>query len=361
VFLRRFFYAPERWRWFLIKSIYTALFLLVFLQCAVNAPLAAQSCSVGGTLRTQVWYFPDAVPAGWFYAGPYPGTFAYLIGSWSGTCAAPSAWCPTCGKGVAKAADPINLTNGNTYIQQTDVRIPGLGGGLSLQRTWNSIWPASQSAFQTGMFGPNWRSTFEERVFIGTGNYSSYMVYLRADGGFWVFSSPGGSTWNLAAPGSATATLTQSGTQSWTLTFQNGEKRIFDYASGSLTSIVDRNGNTTQLSYDGANRLLTVTDPASRHLNFTYGGPSGNLVTGVSSDVVLALSYAYDPQGRLIQVTKPDQTTISFAYNAQSLITAVTDSNGKTLESHTYDSVGRGATASLALGVDAVTITYPNP
>jgi YD repeat-containing protein len=58
-------------------------------------------------------------------------------------------------------------------------------------------------------------------------------------------------------------------------------------------------------------------------------------------------------------VTEPDLTTITFTYNSQSQITTVTDSNGKVLESHTYDSSGRGLTSSRANGVEALTITYP--
>jgi YD repeat-containing protein len=128
-----------------------------------------------------------------------------------------------------------------------------------------------------------------------------------------------------------------------------------------LTTIIDRNGNTTTLTNDSANRLATVTDPASRHLYFTYGSPSSHLVTGVSSDVGISLSYAYDAQGRLSQVTNPDLSTLTFAYDSQSLITSVTDSNGKVLESHTYDSSGRGLTSSRAAGVESVTLSYPNP
>jgi YD repeat-containing protein len=123
---------------------------------------------------------------------------------------------------------------------------------------------------------------------------------------------------------------------------------------------VDRNGNATQVSYDSQNRLATVTDPASRHLYFSYGNNSSTLVTGVTSDFGTALSYAYDGQGRLAQVTEPDLTTISFAYDGNSMITTVTDSNGKVLESHTYDSFGRGLTSSKANGVEAVTVSYPN-
>jgi YD repeat-containing protein len=128
-----------------------------------------------------------------------------------------------------------------------------------------------------------------------------------------------------------------------------------------LTAIIDRNGNTTTVAYDGANRLATVTDAASRQLNFTYGSPSSHLVTGISSSVGISLSYAYDGQNRISQVTNPDLTTISFGYDSQSRIISVTDMNGKILESHTYDSSGRGLTSSRAAGVEAVTLSYPNP
>jgi len=95
-----------------------------------------------------------------------------------------------------------------------------------------------------------------------------------------------------------------------------------------------------------------------RHLTFAYGSGTSRLVTSVTSDVGLTLTYSYDGQGRLSKVTYPDLTTVSFTYNSQSLITAVTDSNNKTLESHTYDSNGRGLTDSQAGGVNALTVTY---
>lgn len=271
--------------------------------------------------------------------------------------------CPTC----PSAGSPISLATGDTFIEQSDVRVPGVAGGLSLTRTWNSKWPTTQSGMKNGMFGPNWRATFEERVFLGG---DGTMKYARSDGSFWSFGFSNyvtqsgivvGSAFTAVAPANQTATLTLVD-PTWTIAFQNGETRIFSSASGSLTSIIDRNGNTTQLTYDSANRLATVTDAAGRHLNFTYASSFSNyLVTGLNSDVGISLSYAYDAQGRLATVTKPDQTFVTFDYDANSLITAVKDSNGKILESHTYDALGRGLTSSRANGVDAVSISYPKP
>jgi YD repeat-containing protein len=238
------------------------------------------------------------------------------------------------------------------------LRIPGVGGGLTLVRTWNSLWPPILSPLEIGVFGANWRSTYEERIVMGFDNYPKY---VRSDGTAWSFGL-GSSGWNVAAPANVSATLNTDTSVNpyYVLTFQNGEQRRFDKTTGNLIAIIDRNGNMTTLAYDLSGRLSTVTDAASRHLNFNYSG-SNSLVMSVTTDVGITLSYSYDAQGRLVQVTKPDLTTLNFAYNSQSLITSVTDSNGKVLESHTYDTNARGLTSTRANGVEALTITYPNP
>src|SRR5260370_19040807 len=115
------------------------------------------------------------------------------------------------------------------------------------------------------------------------------------------------------------------------MTFPNGEQRHFDNTTGSLTAIIDRNGNTTQLSYDSANRLATVTDPASRYLTFSYPNNLSFLISGVTSNAGISLAYAYDGQGRLSMVTNPDLSTLSFTYDANSFIPSVKDFSGKNL------------------------------
>ena len=296
-----------------------------------------------------MWYWPDTMPPGCIVVGPGQGLLSYLI-------ACPKAGCPPEPCNCAhEAGKPISLSTGDSYIKQSDLSIPGLGGGLDLTRTWDSFFPQGSVGYSTGFFGQSWRSTYEENIRIGSDHY---IKYTRGDGKVWSFAYENGQC-ILAAPKNTQATLSQDGV-SWTLTFQNGEQRKFSFITGFLNTITDRNGNTTQLSYDSSNRLTTVTSPGGQHLYFNYGsGSTSNLITSVTTDFGMSLSYSYDTQGRLTQVTRPDQTTVSFTYNDQSQITSVTDNNGKVLESHTYDSTGRGLTSSLANGVNSVSITYP--
>lgn len=75
------------------------------------------------------------------------------FGTWMVLCQAMTASCrpskpkePCAACAAAAAGKPINLATGDTYIIQPDIRVPGLGGGLSVVRTWNSAWPDSQIA-----------------------------------------------------------------------------------------------------------------------------------------------------------------------------------------------------------------------
>jgi len=257
--------------------------------------------------------------------------------------------CPVIGK-------PINLATGNTYIQHTDIAIPGLGGGMALVRSWNSRWPAAETGSAWGRFGYQWRSSYEERVYVGSDNT---IRYVRSDGSFWSFVWSSGANYKMGIPANGQAQLV-AGNNYWTMTFPNGEQRQFDNNTGWLTAVIDRNGNTTQLSYDSFGRLTTVTDPAGRHLYFSYPTNS-TLVSAVASDTGQSASYSYNADGLLAQVTRPDQSTLSFQYDNNNRVTAVLDSQGKVLEGHTYDCLGRGLTSVRANGVESITLSYSTP
>jgi YD repeat-containing protein len=350
------------------KQLLAAL-ILSFLVLLVLVPTSFAQTSNPCTV-TEMWtsypYVP--LPLGWVYTGGLINWGLPEIAAYLASCSPPCTnCCPAGGAGPAGSSPggapggeapvcgkPINLATGDTYIRETDSSVPGIGGGLRLSRTWHSSWPTTLATHSVGAFGPFWRSTYEEAIFMGSDNY---LRYMRGDGSVWVIGLKG-ANFVVASPATVSATLTNNGSV-WTLSFQSGEKRQFNPQTGLLSAIIDRSGNTTQLTYNSSNQLVTVTSAASQHLYFNYGsGTLSQLVTSVTSDFGVTLSYSYDAEGRLSQVTYPDQSTISYTYNSQSQITQVTDSNGKVLESHTYDSASRGLTSSQANGVNAVTVTY---
>ena len=360
-----------------MKKALVQVFLLMMFTAPFSGTVRAQSsCQIYDQLfarlssrRCSYWFFTDSglplpnPPADMVCCnhGGIPGGEVCIIPK--PECGppqnAPNEICLGClGLKSPSGGSPINLATGNVYITETDISIPGLGGGLSVSRIWNSILPATENSYPF-MFGRNWRSTYEERlIFQGS---DGYLKFARADGSVWSFASSQLGTPNIympAAPANDKTTITD-GSPNWTMAFKDGTQRLFNGSTGLLVGIVDRNGNTTQLSYDASNRLTTVTDPASRHLTFTYLNSTSNLVSSVTSDVGITYSYSYDAQGRLSKITKPDNTTVSFQFDGNSNITAVLDTDGKILESHTYDGINRGLTSSRANGVDAITVTYP--
>jgi YD repeat-containing protein len=251
---------------------------------------------------------------------------------------------------------PINVFNGNTWIEQQDYTLPGLAGGLGIHRTWNSLWSSSSPVIQAGMFGDSWRSNYEEQLQII--NLNS-LKYWRGDGSAWMFSYVN-DNWKLITPPDERATLTfDTGTTLFTLTLKDGTRKIFNNP-GYLTQIIDRNNNTTTLTYDASNRLMQVTDAAGRSLTFNYLTSTSKQVLTVQDSVGVIATYAYDGNSRLTRVSYPD-TFIGYNYDGNSLLTSVVDANSKVLEAHTYDTSRRGLTSQRANGVDLVTVSYPGP
>jgi hypothetical protein len=68
---------------------------------------------------------------------------------------------------------PINITNGNMYLQQTDYSLPGVGPGINITRTYNSI------SSGIGLFGKGWSSDYDEKIYVLN---STNVRWFRADG-----------------------------------------------------------------------------------------------------------------------------------------------------------------------------------
>jgi YD repeat-containing protein len=269
-----------------------------------------------------------------------------------GSSAPPSGCEGTCGL-------PINLRSGDTWIENQDYALPGLGGGITVKRTWNSMWSSTSPPNQVGMFGDSWISNYEEAIQVVP---NSQAKYWRADGSAWTL------TWNssnqqytVTSPPDEHATLTfNTSTTLFTLTFPDGRTEIFSNP-GRLQSVADRNGNKTTLTYDAQNRVTQATDAAGRVLIFNYAGSTfPNQVSSIQDSVGTVATYSYSTGGFLSSVTYADGSVDNFSYDSNGLILSVTDATGKIIESHTYDALRRGLTSQRAGGVDLVTANY-NP
>jgi RHS repeat-associated protein len=265
----------------------------------------------------------------------------------------PDTNCSDC---EGEGGKPINFTTGNTWITHRDYSLPGLGGGIELERTWNSLWPQMSPIETSGHFGYSWRSTYEERLQTVSGGYTKYWL---ADGSNWNFRYDSvNAVYYLVTPADAFAALTfDSLTNTRTITFKDGSQKIFN-SGGYLTKRIDHNGNTTTVAYDASNRITSVTNAANRMLTFNYTG-SSRLVTSIQDSTGVIATYTYGASSTLTRVTYADGSQLNYDQNnAQTLITAVADKDGKLLEGHTYDGNSRGLTSFGANNADKITIAY---
>jgi len=305
--------------------------------------------SVAANAPTENDYFVDDCWPSVFYAG---------------VTIAPTANPPDNGSNLGpsdcngQTGTPINLTNGNVWVQQRDYSLPGLGGGLALVRTWNSLLGSVGPPNVAGMFGQSWRSTYEETIAGPDSNDN--VKYWRGDGSAWTFAYNGAlNVYSLLSPPNVRAQLVSNPTGGFTLILADGTQRVFN-AQDLLSTIVDRNGNQTTLAYDSSNRLISASSAGGSTLTFTYGNSSTpTLVTTVQDGVGTVATYTYDGSSRLTQVSYPDGSAFNFTYDpTYSMLLSVTDSQGKLIEAHTYDTQNRGLTSTRANGVDSVSLSY---
>ena len=292
---------------------------------------------------------PNAVPMG------SPGSFTVIVTT--GIDPSNLGVCPQC---QSHAGAPINLTTGNVWVQQRDYTVPGLGGGLEVVRTWNSLWQFTSPPIpaQAGMFGNSWRSTYEE-VLTGPDSNNNFK-YWRGDGSAWTFTYNSTlNSYSLISPPDVRAQLVSNLTGGFTLTLPDGTQKVFN-GQNLLGALIDRNHNQTTLAYDTYNRLTSVSSPGGSTLTFTYGDPNNpNQATTAQDGVGTVATYTYDGSSRLTKVTYPDGSALNLTYDPNfSMLLSVTDSQGKLLESHTYDAQGRGLTSARAYGVDSVSLSY---
>jgi YD repeat-containing protein len=242
---------------------------------------------------------------------------------------------------------PVNVTNGNMYLQQTDYTLASVGQGISVTRTFNS------NSARLGLFGRGWSSEYDESIQAYDANLARFN---QADGRAIYLGRELGSS-GAFAPRERDfhGSLVQNGSNGFTVTMTDGSVRQFN-AAGRLVSLADRRGNQTTLVYDGGGKLTSVTDPFGRVLAFTTN--ANGQVLSISDTMGTIATYTYGGSNQLLSVSYADSSAFQFSYDASLRLTTLTDALGNVVESHTYDNEGRAITSAKHGGVELYTLSY---
>ena len=257
------------------------------------------------------------------------------------------------GKSCPVVGQPVNVTNGNMWLEQTDFVLPGLGEHIEVNRFYNSIIQTS------GIFGHGWSTKYDESLQIYGGNLARLNM---PDGRAVYFVRETPTSPFMPHTAGAYSFIEQNANGSFTLIFKDGTKHQFS-SGGRLLSTTDRNGNQTTLNYDANNNLTGITDASGRTLTINM---SGGLVQSISDSLGIVAAYAYYTNTSNLQtVTYQDGSQYKFEYDTttvagKTFLKTVKDANDKILETHEYDSQGRATTSEKEGGVEKYIFDYSN-
>lgn len=275
------------------------------------------------------WHFPNASPEG-------------NGGGGDGGCDS----CP-----CTRGSSPVDFSTGIKFETVTDLSFGGARGGVTLSRFYSSDNSAQAIA---GRFGRGWKDTYDIQL---TGDWAAggagrvvgpdeqtgrLFSYRRTDGdGTLVFDS----TATIGKLGDIIRKLTDG---TFEYRYRSGDLMRFNIER-KLISVSDSNGNTTSLSYSGAN-LTQITDPVGRTVILAYDS-SGRVIKLVDP-LGREWNYTYDSSvavGILETVSDPLGGVTRYGYTNLRL-TSIKDPRGNVVKLIAYDSAGRVASQQFADG-----------
>lgn len=264
----------------------------------------------------------------------------------------------------------LNAANGNLLISRQDEFLSGRGPDIGINRTYNSLGNFSDDN------GDNWRQSMDRRVFGFTGTVNtagSYVMRRGADGAEVKYSWNGSAY--VATDGSGSYdTLTYNGNWTWT----DGDSRVTEVYTSlngvdwQIVSQTDVAGNSLTFTYTG-DKLTQVTTADGGYTQLTWSGSNITSLVTYSHGIGLTRTrYSYDGYNRLSTVTvdlTPNDASVgdgnayttTYSYHGTSkLVASISQTDGSHV-AFTYDGSGRvdSITQTVASGITrTTTIAY---
>ena len=246
-------------------------------------------------------------------------------------------------KTTAVSDDPVNLATGNFIYDHSDLTIPGIGFPFEFKRAYNS----KDSRFTGAPLGHRWTHSYN--LLLSTSNGAATIVF--GDGHSETYTNSAGVYFAEAGIYNVLTTNVGGG---FILTTKEQMKYNFN-SQGRLASIVDKNGNTLSLTYDGAGALTVVTNSAGRVVTFV--NDASHRITAIIDPLNRTNAFAYSAQGDLVSATDPRGGVTRYGYDADHQMTNAVDPNGNQFVRNVYSTNRLVEAQKDALG-GTTTFTY---
>jgi RHS repeat-associated protein len=238
--------------------------------------------------------------------------------------------------------------------------------GLNLLRYY-----VSSPNVKSESMGEGWSHNYEGSIEVTTdkfasisfgSGYSSYFVRDQPNGPWYSNPTSTSNLDRLEQQGNIFVYYRDSDNSTWT--FSNTNPGVLPIVNARLSSIAQRNGWATNLSYNTVGKLVQATNAFGRTIAFTYNG--GGQLANVTVSDGSAISYGYAPNGILKNVNYPAMSgaLVGRTYHYEiaafpNLLTGITDEAGQRYATFSFDNTGRAVGTQRTGGIDNYTIRYP--
>lgn len=296
--------------------------------------------------RAQFWHYSPA--RGWYVYGsgqvapdgkhvvPDPGVGVYeLTGAMIHFPNLPLASLWPAIADFFTGGDPVDLGTGLFVLDKTDLTVADVLP-LSVTRTYRTQDSTSR------YFGIGATNSMELFIRLITAWQQIDLVLPDGARVQYLRTSPGNDQYGLFEHTSTPSRFYKSSLRwngaTWDLVLKDGTKYTFN-SDSTLASVTDRFANRVSFVRNGGGispHMDIVRSPNGRWLQFTYDG--SDRISSVSDNVGRSVSYTYDASGRLWKVTDPAGKVTEYGYDTSHRMTTIKDPLLITYLTNEYDS-----------------------
>lgn len=267
--------------------------------------------------------------------GPTAGTSPGLAGPQDPKAGPPAPNCPLCNYSIGEATVSLGLSD--TPVGYS----PPIGPSAKVRIDYNQREDSQPSNFGFFNVSPKWTLNWLTYVTDDPTNPGASVSRYLAGGGAYFYREYQGATGRFAAQNNDGSVLVLASQTPITYQRQmaDGSVEVYAQSNGStnyprnvfLSKIIDPQGNSLTLNYDGQQRLTSLIDATGRQTTFTYGVVGHPLlITKITDPFGRTATLTYDSGLRLRSITDVIGLTSSFAYDSNSLVSSLTTPYGTT-------------------------------